>query len=77
VITVVGLSEELEPKLTRDFVKLDISRNGDSATLTFERDLEDDKLDVVLRQIQTGGGTIKSIQSVRPTLLDVLESYEN
>jgi ABC-2 type transport system ATP-binding protein len=77
VITVVGLSEGLEPKLTRDFAKFDISRNGDYCTLTFERDLEDDNLDVVLRQIQTGGGRIKSIQSVRPTLLDVLESYEN
>jgi ABC-2 type transport system ATP-binding protein len=77
VITVEGLSEAVESKLTQHFAKLEMSRNGEFATLTFERNLEDDKLDNLLRQIQASGGRIKSIQSVGPTLLDVLESYEN
>ena len=76
VITVEALRDEVEPKLTREFTKVEINRNGDSATVTFERNLDDDRLDAILRELQTGGGRIKGIQSVRPTLVDVLESYE-
>jgi ABC-2 type transport system ATP-binding protein len=44
--------------------------------LSFTRRSGDDRLDVTLRKIQEAGGTILSVETDRPTLLDVLESYE-
>lgn len=60
---------------------LDISRPpeavDDSMLLSFDRERGDRQLDHFVRLIQQQGGRIQSIDTERPTLLDVLERYES
>ncbi|PYS22612.1 MAG: ABC transporter ATP-binding protein [Acidobacteria bacterium] len=48
----------------------------DESLVKFTRAADDDLLDRVLRVLQQSGATIRSVESERATLLDVLESYE-
>ena len=50
--------------------------NNDESVIRFSRDVGDETLDAVLRILQNGGSLIKSVETERATLLDVLESYE-
>lgn len=49
----------------------------DSIVLAFDRERGDQQLDDFVRLIQQSGGKISAIDTTRPTLLDVLESYES
>jgi ABC-2 type transport system ATP-binding protein len=49
----------------------------DSLFLSFDRERGDQQLDLFVGLIQKHGGIIQSIDTERPTLLDVLERYEN
>ena len=49
----------------------------DSLLLSFDRERGDEQLDQFVRLIQQHGGKIQSIDTERPTLLDVLERYES
>jgi len=44
--------------------------------LRFARETGDETLDSVLRVLQQSGAVIRAVETERPTLLDVLESYE-
>ena len=44
--------------------------------LKFSRETGDETLDAVLRVLQQSGAIVRSVEIERPTLLDVLESYE-
>lgn len=48
----------------------------ESLLLSFDRERGDQQLDLFIRLVHKQGGSIKSIEAERPTLLDVLESYE-
>jgi hypothetical protein len=43
---------------------------------SFERESEDDALDLVLRALVEGGAHVVSCETERGTLLDVLETFE-
>lgn len=47
-----------------------------NVNLSFARRENDQRLDEAIRAVQQEGGTILSVESELPTLLDVLESYE-
>ncbi len=80
-ITFSGLGPaETEQVLARSyarelFVVEQSNRSGESV-LRFARTVNDDLLDVFLRVLQQGGGVIRSVESEKATLLDVLERYE-
>lgn len=61
-------------KLRIDYLQFE--SNGNALDISFTRRENDERLDFALRAVQQEGGTISSIESERPTLLDVLESYE-
>lgn len=55
---------------------LDRSAHQDECVLTFSREAGDETLDSVLRVLQQSGAIVRSVETERATLLDVLESYE-
>jgi ABC-2 type transport system ATP-binding protein len=74
-LTVTGLSgEQLEPLMDSKFDLLQIEPGQN--IISFTRRSGDDQLDEALRRVHQAGGTILRVESERPTLLDVLESYE-
>jgi ABC-2 type transport system ATP-binding protein len=74
-LTVTGLSrEQLEPLMDSKFDDLQIE-SGENI-ISFTRRSGDDQLDEALRRVHRAGGRILRVESERPTLLDVLESYE-
>lgn len=76
-LTVSGLSrEEAEAALNARVDQLELDLSGQSLIVSFSRRQGDDSLDLVIRKIQQAGGKVLNVDSERPTLLDVLESYE-
>ncbi|MDQ3665268.1 MAG: ABC transporter ATP-binding protein [Acidobacteriota bacterium] len=76
-LTVAGLlREQAEALLNSQFEQLQFGLGEKVQLISFTRRSGDDRLDEALRNIQHAGGTILSVESERPTLLDVLESYE-
>jgi ABC-2 type transport system ATP-binding protein len=67
-----NLERALESKLDG----LEITQHGGDWSVTFTREAEDDRLDILIRAVHEMGGQILSIDSERPTLLEILESYE-
>ena len=55
---------------------LETNSQPDENTLKFKRAPNDDLLNNVLRVLQESGAVIRSVETERATLLDVLESYE-
>lgn len=55
---------------------LDVSAEPNHCVLKFKREGNDDLLDRFLKALQQSGAVIKSVESERATLLDVLETYE-
>lgn len=70
------LDERVEGVLKSKFDHLQVVPGEKVTHISFTRRRGDDRLDEVLRKIQQAGGTIINVESERPTLLDVLESYE-
>lgn len=58
------------------FFTLERTSGAQQWVLKFSRETGDETLDSVLRVLQQSGAVIRSIETERPTLLDVLESYE-
>jgi ABC-2 type transport system ATP-binding protein len=75
-LTVAGLLREVEAVLNSHFEHLQIEPGEKVNHISFTRRSGDDRLDEALRKIHQAGGTILRVESERPTLLDVLESYE-
>lgn len=76
-LTVVGLrQEQVEATLNSQLEDLQIEPTAKALQISFRRRDSDSLLDLAMRKIHEAGGTILNVDSERPTLLDVLESYE-
>ncbi len=76
-LTVLGISrEQAEAALNSQFEHLQFEPGEKVNQISFTRRSGDDRLDEALRKVHKAGGTILNVESERPTLLDVLESYE-
>ncbi|MBA2526389.1 MAG: ABC transporter ATP-binding protein [Pyrinomonadaceae bacterium] len=76
-LTVSGLSrEQADAVLNSQFEHLQVGPAEKVKHISFTRRSGDNRLDEELRKVHQAGGTILSVESERPTLLDVLESYE-
>jgi ABC-2 type transport system ATP-binding protein len=76
-LTVSGvLSEQAQAVLSSHFEHLQTEPDEKVIHISFTRRSGDDLLDEAVRKIHQSGGTILGVESERPTLLDVLESYE-
>jgi ABC-2 type transport system ATP-binding protein len=76
-LTVSGLlRERAEAALNSQFEHLQLEFGDTVKRISFTRRSGDDRLDEALRKVHQAGGTILNVESERPTLLDVLESYE-
>ena len=76
-LTLAGLSRDrVEALLNSQFDQLQVVAGEKVTHVSFTRRRGDDRLDESIRQIHQAGGTILGVESERPTLLDVLESYE-
>lgn len=62
--------------LAGELDNLEIREQGGMLILTFGRETEDDLLDRAVRALHAMGATILDFEAERPTLLDVMESYE-
>lgn len=75
----LGLADSEQP-LARSFrpelFVFEPSSRADETSVKFVRDAHDQLLDRVLRTLQQSGALIKSVESEKATLLDVLERYE-
>jgi len=49
---------------------------SDESLIRFKRAVNDELLDRVLRALQDAGAVVRSVETERATLLNVLESYE-
>ena len=76
-LTFSGVSrEQAEAALNSQFEHLQFEPGEKVNHISFTRRSGDDRLDEALRKVHQAGGTILNVESERPTLLDVLESYE-
>jgi hypothetical protein len=55
---------------------LEPGSHASQTIVKFKRSVADERLDRVLRVLQESGATIKSVETARATLLEVLERYE-
>jgi ABC-2 type transport system ATP-binding protein len=62
--------------LTFDGVEIENKEDG-LTQLSFMREPSDRKLDQLIRRLHETGGQVIDVETERPTLLDVLEIYEN
>lgn len=77
-LTVSGLlREQAEAAMNSQFERLQFEPGEKVNHISFTRRSDDDRLDEALRKVHQAGGTILNVESQRPTLLDVLESYES
>ena len=80
-ITLTGITKtDAEQALARSFEPglflVEQTTQSNEASVRFKRAGNDELLDRVLRILQQSGAVIRSIESERATLLDVLESYD-
>ncbi len=76
-LAVADAEHALGQTFSSHFFNLDGSVREDECLLRFSREAGDETLDTVLRILQQSGAVVRSVESERATLLDVLESYEN
>jgi ABC-2 type transport system ATP-binding protein len=74
-ITLQNLPEN-DLKLPESLEKLEIGNHSESLTLSFERKADDERLGEVISLLTGKGAKILDVETEKPTLLDVLESYE-
>jgi ABC-type multidrug transport system ATPase subunit len=77
-LSVKHMTRERAARLLSPRLKdLHLSQESDQTlSISFTREINDELLDAALRLIQDGGGAILSCETKQPTLLDLLESYE-
>lgn len=76
-IALTGLPAEDIYETVRGLLADASVEQGKNVALTFERRPDDDLLGKVIARITGRGGVVSDIETEMPTLLDVLESYEN
>jgi ABC-2 type transport system ATP-binding protein len=81
VIRFTGLSPaEAEQVINKSFgphsLSVEVGPRPNEPVIRFTRALNDEMLDRILRVLQNAGATVRSVETERATLLDVLESYE-
>ncbi len=74
----INLKGVLEDSLItlNNLANFEVERKGDSITLTFERESEDELLGKTFNALNEKGARIVDVETEKATLLDVLESYE-
>jgi ABC-2 type transport system ATP-binding protein len=75
-LAVADAEHGLRQSFSDRFFTLERRPGGSQWLLKFSREGGDETLDSVLRVLQQSGAVIRSVEIERPTLLDVLESYE-
>lgn len=75
----VGTSgaSQIERALSSQVKNLAIELADDTIIVSFDRRIGDAQLDHAIHLLQQAGGKILHVETKRPTLLDVLESYES
>jgi ABC-type multidrug transport system ATPase subunit len=77
-LNLLNAEQALSRAFSRDFFVLEGERAGTfETTVKFKRAPNDGLLNNVLRVLQESGAVIRSVETARATLLDVLESYEH
>jgi len=76
LLTIADAEHALSRSFSRDLFVLQAGERADESVVKFKRAANDDLLNNVLRVLQESGAVIRGVESARPTLLDVLESYE-
>jgi ABC-2 type transport system ATP-binding protein len=74
-ITLQNLREN-DLKLPEGLEKLEIANHTDFTRISFERNADDRLLGEVISLLNARGAKILDVETEKPTLLDVLESYE-
>lgn len=76
-ITVSGVSENyLREKLSAKLQNFIVENHGETISISFEREADDDSLGEIISFLSENRAKITDIETEKPTLLDVLESYE-
>ncbi|MGH9881663.1 MAG: ABC transporter ATP-binding protein, partial [Pyrinomonadaceae bacterium] len=76
-LTVAGLNrQQAEQARASEFRNVEVNDGENSVVISFDRKRDDEQLDRGLRLIQKLGAKVLAVETERPTLLDVLESYE-
>ncbi|MEP6919785.1 MAG: ABC transporter ATP-binding protein [bacterium] len=73
---VSGLTQEQAEEIALQFNYPQFEFNGATTNISFKRREDDERLDLIIREIQKAGGRIHNVESERSTLLDALESYD-
>lgn len=69
-------AEELQKIAARILPEFSIETHQDSPVLIFTRDADDELLGVAIAELASSRALIFDVETEKPTLLDVLESYE-
>ena len=75
-LAIVDAERALASSFSRELFVLHAAERRDESVVKFKRAPNDDLLNNLLRVLQESGAVIRSVETERPTLLDVLESYE-
>jgi ABC-2 type transport system ATP-binding protein len=76
-ITLNAVSVETVQKiLSAKFTELEIKNNSETVTVSFTRHADDGLLGETISLLTASGARILDVETEKPTLLDVLESYE-
>jgi ABC-2 type transport system ATP-binding protein len=75
-LAIADAERALGRSFSRDLVVLQASERADELVVKLKRSPNDYLLNNVLRVLQESGAVIRSVETERATLLDVLESYE-
>jgi ABC-2 type transport system ATP-binding protein len=75
-LAAVDAEHALARAFGNQFFSVDRSAREDECVIKFSREAGDETLNSVLRILQQSGGVIRTVETERATLLDVLESYE-
>jgi ABC-2 type transport system ATP-binding protein len=76
-LSVINAEQALARTFGPTLATVEMSIRPNEAEVSFTRLANDDLLDQVLQVLKLSGGVIRSVESKRATLLDVLASYEN
>ncbi len=76
-ITLSGISESfLREKLSANIADFKVENQIKGVSLIFEREADDELLGETIALLKNNGAKILDVETAKPTLLDVLESYE-
>ena len=76
-INISGMSADfLRENLAAKILDFVLETYGATISISFEREADDDSLSEILAFLTTHGAKITDVETEKPTLLDVLESYD-